>query len=248
MVLKRLKAVLAFLSIIPVKRECFNIEEVAENMPLFPLIGLFLGFIFGFFHYTMTTFLTPALAAALTFMLIEVLTGFHHIDGLLDFGDGIMAYGPPEKKIAVMHDKQTGTGGYTLALTYALVLVACLASMRRQDAILVIAIAESFAKFSMVVAARIGRSAYPGINKYFVSAMKRRNAMLKGILALLPTLAIPIFLNKLILLVKILAASALATAIILAISNRHFNGVTGDVFGAINELSRMSALVAAVLP
>jgi len=34
-----------------------------------------------------------------------------------------------------------------------------------------------------------------------------------------------------------------AALVIVGVSNRHFKGVTGDVFGAGNELSRLSSLI-----
>jgi adenosylcobinamide-GDP ribazoletransferase len=41
-------------------------------------------------------------------------------------------------------------------------------------------------------------------------------------------------------------ASTITALIIVGISNRHFKGLTGDVFGAGNELARLSALLAIV--
>jgi len=245
--LKGLKAVIAFLSIIPVGREPFSLEDVAENMYLFPLVGLFLGAIFGLLNSLLLAHASPLLAATLTFMFIEVFTGFHHIDGLLDFGDGVMAWGPPERKIAVMHDKQVGAGGYTLGLASSLVTVASLSSLNFAESMLTLILAECFAKLSMTIAAHLGASAYPGINRLFVSAMKKKGAMAKTVAATLPAVLIAVFTGKPLFFLKLLIASTLTTLILLAISNRHFKGVTGDVFGAINELSRMAALVAAVI-
>jgi adenosylcobinamide-GDP ribazoletransferase len=41
-------------------------------------------------------------------------------------------------------------------------------------------------------------------------------------------------------------ASIITALIIVRISNRHFRGLTGDVFGAGNELSRLGSLLAIV--
>ena len=43
--------------------------------------------------------------------LLLWMTGLHHTDGLLDFGDGVMVHGTAEHKIEVMHDQLTGAGG-----------------------------------------------------------------------------------------------------------------------------------------
>lgn len=34
----------------------------------------------------------------------------------MDFGDGVMTYGSPDRKIAITHDKQTGAGGRALGI------------------------------------------------------------------------------------------------------------------------------------
>ena len=63
-------------------------------------------------------FLPDIVAGALVFALLLWMTGLHHTDGLLDFGDGVMAHGTPEHKIDVMHDQLTGAGGLSLGILY----------------------------------------------------------------------------------------------------------------------------------
>jgi adenosylcobinamide-GDP ribazoletransferase len=43
-----------------------------------------------------------------------------------------------------------------------------------------------------------------------------------------------------------LAVSVLASFILVLIAHRNFNGITGDVLGATNELARMTSLIAMV--
>lgn len=60
--------------------------------------------------------LSPFIAAAPIYSFSIWFTGFHHLDGLIDFGDGMMVHGSPEKKIAVTRDKRIGTGGVAYLL------------------------------------------------------------------------------------------------------------------------------------
>ena len=57
----------------------------------------------------------------LVLALLLLITGLHHTDGLLDFGDGVMVHGTAEHKIEVMHDQLTGAGGLTLGIMTMLI-------------------------------------------------------------------------------------------------------------------------------
>ncbi|MFQ6095775.1 MAG: adenosylcobinamide-GDP ribazoletransferase, partial [Candidatus Bathyarchaeia archaeon] len=170
------------------------------------------------------------------------ITGVHHTDGLLDFGDGIMYQGPPEKKIEVMHDQRTGAGGLTLGLITLLTSALCIARLEAEIAIQSLIVSEVSAKLSMVIGAWIGRSAHRGMNTYFVNAMHGQHRKKRLISAL--TLSFVIATSLLWITGFIMVISGIITSLItLLISNRHFGGVTGDVLGAMNELTRMASLI-----
>ena len=92
------------------------LTDCARNMWAFPLIGAFLGLLAGLFGWVAFRFLPDIVVGALVFALLLWMTGLHHTDGLLDFGDGVMAHGTPEHKIEVMHDQLTGAGGLSLGI------------------------------------------------------------------------------------------------------------------------------------
>ena len=92
------------------------LTDCARNMWAFPLIGAFLGLIAGLFGWVAYQFLPGLVVGALALALLLWMTGLHHTDGLLDFGDGIMVHGSAERKIEVMHDQLTGAGAIGLTL------------------------------------------------------------------------------------------------------------------------------------
>jgi adenosylcobinamide-GDP ribazoletransferase len=178
-----------------------------------------------------------------------LLAGLHHTDGLLDFGDGVMAHGSPEHKIEVMHDKMTGTGGLTLGVFTLLVSAFCVSSLGSSSGfwgipVIVsgLVVAEVAAKLSMVVGAWAGKAVHEGMNSSFLAAMHggKGNARLVAALAISLGIAVPLLwlTGAIVILVAVLTG-----LIMVAIAHRHFNGVTGDVLGATNELSRMVVLV-----
>jgi adenosylcobinamide-GDP ribazoletransferase len=241
--LKEIKNLIAFLTIIPVGMDPDCLTDAANYMHLFPLVGAFIGLLAGIFARLFLNILAASIVGILTFGLILLLTGLHHTDGLLDFGDGVMYQGSPEKKIEIMHDQQTGTGGLALGLVTILTTAFCIAQLNQNFIIQSLIVSEVSAKLAMVIMAWVGRSVRKGMNTYFVNAMHSQHRDLRLGVALFIAFGIAIYLLRVVGFTAVIAGLAVALVLI-GISNRHFKGVTGDVFGAGNELARLASLIA----
>lgn len=245
MVFKGLKAVIAFLTIFPVTVAQDSLETAARYMPFFPLVGLAVGAIAGLAGLIFLTLFPAIIAGLFTLGVLLAITGLHHTDGLLDFGDGLMRKGSREEKLEAMRDTTTGAGGFGLGLIVLLITAFSISSLRAVNAPLVIASAETTAKASMVLAARMGRSASPGLNSAFIETMHGKQRESRTVLPALFALLIGLISAGFLGLLGVIAGFV-ATVIVVSISQRHFGGLTGDVFGAINDIARMVALLAIV--
>ncbi|MEM2145932.1 MAG: adenosylcobinamide-GDP ribazoletransferase, partial [Candidatus Jordarchaeaceae archaeon] len=114
-----LKSLLALFTIIPIRGEIIS-EETAKYLPLTAVIGVFYGVLAGLLFVGLNFILPPFPSAAIMLLAIYLLNGFLHMDGLIDFGDGITAFGDREKKLSAMKDPKVGAGGVTLALLVTL--------------------------------------------------------------------------------------------------------------------------------
>jgi adenosylcobinamide-GDP ribazoletransferase len=76
----------------------------------------------------------------------------------------------------------------------------------------------------------------------FLEVMHDKKGTARLVIALAISLAIVLPLLWLAGVIALLAA-ILTGLIMVGISHRHFNGVTGDVLGATNELARMVSLI-----
>jgi adenosylcobinamide-GDP ribazoletransferase len=241
--LKETKNLIAFLTIIPAGMDPDCLSDVANYMYLFPFVGAFIGLLAGIFAWLLLNILDASIVGILTLGVILLITGLHHTDGLLDFGDGLMYQGSSNKKIEIMHDHQTGAGGLALGLVTILTTAFCIARLNQNFIVQSLITSEASAKLAMVVMARVGRSARTGMNTYFINAMHGPHRNIRLLAALLIVLGIALSLLSAVGFTVVIAGSA--TALILtAISNRHFRGVTGDVFGATNEIARLTSLIA----
>jgi len=241
-VIKQLKNLLSFLTVFPVIMDENLLTDCARGMWAFPLIGAFLGLLAGLFGIVVFYFLPGIVAGALVFALLLWMTGLHHTDGLLDFGDGIMAHGTPEHKIDVMHDQLTGAGGLSLAILTMLITALAVGQLNISLVLPAIVVVELCAKLSMVVAARAGRSVHQGMNSPFLQAMHGQGGNIRLAVALVVSFVVGIILLNFAGIFVVLAG-IVTGLVMVAVAHKHFNGVTGDVFGATNELSRLVCIV-----
>jgi adenosylcobinamide-GDP ribazoletransferase len=251
LVVKELKNLFSFLTVFPVAMDKDLLIDCARSMWAFPLIGAFLGLLAGLFGWVAYQFLPSLVVGSLALALLLWMTGLHHTDGLLDFGDGIMVHGSAEHKIEVMHDQLTGAGAIGLTLMTYIITAFALAELGRTifigslvlplifPALIVV---ELCAKLSMVVVAKAGKSVHQGMNSPFLEAMQGSKGNLRLFVAIVISLAIAFPLLHWAGVFSILAG-LITGLLMVALAHKHFNGVTGDVFGATNELARMVCAV-----
>lgn len=235
--LKEIGSVFSFLTIIPTNNS--NLETVAKYMYIFPLVGIAIGLLVGSIGFGLSFFLDPLIVSLLVVASLTVITGIHHADGLADFADGLMVKGTKQKKLAAMKDLSTGSAGIVSIMLYLIGLIIALSLTTGYQLFLAILLSEIFAKFSMVLMASIGQSASLGSNSPFVELMKNKKKLaLATIITIFPLVILGGSAGLLIFGIGIAL-----TIFIVAISSKSFGGITGDVLGATNELTRLSSLL-----
>jgi adenosylcobinamide-GDP ribazoletransferase len=240
--LKEVKHLFSFLTTIPVSMDEDLLTDTAKFMFLFPLVGALIGLLAGLFGWATFQFLPSLVVGALVLGFLLLITGLHHTDGLLDFGDAVMAHGSAERKIEIMHDQLTGAGGLSLGIITFLITALSIAELNSDIVIQGLIVVEVSAKLSMVIGAYAGRSIHQGMSSHFLEIMHGKNGTLSMIVALAISfgIALPLlWLNG----AFVVSVSIITSLVMVEISHRHFHGVTGDVLGATNELTRMISLV-----
>lgn len=235
--LKEIGSVFSFLTIIPANNS--SIETVAKYMYIFPIVGILIGLLIGSFAFGLSLFLDPLIVSLLVVGALSVITGIHHTDGLADFADGLMTKGKKEKKLQAMKDVSTGSAGIVSVVLYIVGMIIAISLMSGFVLFQAILLSEILAKFSMVLQASMGRSASVGSNSPFVQIMRdKKRLFIAGIITLIPLVVIGGTIG-----LFVFAGGIVVTMFILAISTRNFGGITGDVLGATNEITRLSSLI-----
>lgn len=102
------KSGFGFLSTIPVGISMEGIDELMKKIYFYPVVGAVLGLLIGIISYIGQLIFPDSVLAALIMGIVYYFTGFNHLDGVTDMGDGFMAHGSREKKIKALKDTTSG--------------------------------------------------------------------------------------------------------------------------------------------
>jgi len=234
---KRITSVISFLTIIPSKSA--ELDTVAKNMYLFPIAGALIGLMIGGAGYGLSLYVQPLIVGLVLTGALVIITGIHHTDALCDFADGMMAKGTKEKKLKAMRDPAVGSAGVVTVVLYVAGMIMSISMMKGFVLFEAILVSEIMAKFAMVLQANRGSSAWQGLSSPFTQFMKSPAKLAAAAtLAIVPTIILGGITGMIITGVTIGMSFLL-----LAVANRSFGGISGDVFGASNELVRLASLI-----
>jgi len=236
------RTALSFLTVLPVGRSGER-PALERAFPYFPVIGAGIGAAAGGLGAAAAEIWSPAVGAAAALAALAILTG-----GLHATADGWAAHPgavrTPEGRSAVltaMRDPRPGTAGVlalilVLGLQWTLLLELSLSAWMWS-----LAIVGSFSRLGMVLAAQGGRALTPD-SGLGAEALNRKSF---GRTAAAAAVAWGIAAGGVGLgpAAGILAASGLFAAACGRLFQRRFGGLTGDMLGAVNELTGLFLLL-----
>ncbi|MDP4095313.1 adenosylcobinamide-GDP ribazoletransferase [Paenibacillus sp. P96] len=245
-----------FLSRFPVKSGGdFSPELLQRSTVYYPLVGLAIAAVVWAAAYLSAFLLPPFPAAVLILMLWVWLTGGLHLDGWMDSADALLSYRSRERMLEIMKDSRVGAMGViacVLLLLLKLSLIYTVMDEGLWSTVLLLPLIWS--RWFMVAAlggwpkARQGE----GLAGHF-ETLRGREVRLAALLATGMTVLLAL-LNWTGLWHPFMAAfptlpvlAWLAGKWTAERISRRLGGLTGDVYGALNELLEALLLLAAVL-
>ena len=141
--LKSILSLMSFSTIFPIN--IFTSMEYLTKLTWFwPFIHLFVGIlaaVCGFICHNLLQ-LDLLLSSAIIYAFLMIITGYNHVDGLMDMSDGVMVHGDASRKISIMKDSSVGTAGIMSAILVSLIAIAAISDMLSYNFILGIIIIE----------------------------------------------------------------------------------------------------------
>lgn len=235
---KSILGLLTFSTVIPINVYT-SLEYMTKMTWFWPFIHFFVGALAaGVALICQDIFHISALfTAVITYAFLMIITGFNHVDGVMDMADGVMVHGSPEKKLSVMKDSMVGAGGIMSAILIAFVTVAGIFNILDYGFIYGIIICEMVGKSSLLTTALTSRP-IDGIGSYFINATNIPNYLISTAIV-----AVLCYLFGGLVGIFGLIGAILAGAVVSAIARKNFGIANGDVLGTSNEVGRAVALL-----
>ena len=226
---------LEFLTILPTPGRRKGEIEPGKSLPYFPLVGLLLGVILLGMYYGLSQVLPPPVTAGLLIITLAILTGGHHLDGLVDTFDGLKG-ASKEARLKIMGQSGSGPAGTAAALLLLLTKYLALSQVAMLPALL---LAPTLARGALVSAIFIFPAARSsGLGYTFKQGSSRTRLMVATV--------IPLAAAVLLLELKGLILAAVLWLVIYIIGHylsSKLNGLTGDSYGALVEIAEVLVLI-----
>ncbi len=234
----RFFAALQFLTIIPWRRR-FSPEEVGGSTEYFPAVGIIIGLILAGLNWALGWLLPPSLVNVLLVVSLVVVTGALHLDGLVDTCDGIAGHKTTEERWQVMHDSRAGGFGIIGAICLLLVKYVSLNSLPESWLMATLVLMPVVSRWLVVYSIVAYPYARPsGLGKVFKQGAGWQQLTMATLIALVVSLTLFQLSGVVIMFGTWVIIVALA-----AYLKRKFSGLTGDTYGAINEVAEVGVLL-----
>jgi len=226
---------LEFLTILPTPGQRQRETEPGRTLPYFPLVGLLLGLILLGLHYGLSQVLPQPVIAGLLVITLAVLTGGHHLDGLIDTFNGLGGTSK-EARLQIMVQNGSSPAGMVSALLLLLTKYLALSQAAMLPALL---LAPTLARGALVSVV----FAFPAARSYGLGYDLKQGT---GKLRLAVATIIPLAVAVLMLDLKGLILAAALWPLIWGISyylRSKLGGLTGDSYGALVEIAEVLVLI-----
>ena len=243
----KLLAALRFLTVIPIPRRCeFTAEEVGASQGYFPLVGLFLGAILAGINWLLSLILPASVVNVIIIMTLLVLTGALHIDGFIDTCDAFFGRRTPQERWRIMSDSRVGSFGVVGAFCLLLLLYVSLGEIPEAYKMTALILMPTLSRWSIVYAIfALPYAKSTGLGKTFKEQANWKKLTLATSLVLASTLGL-LALKGLLLVLAGLALVFMVWLVTVAtglLLRQKLAGLTGDSYGAINEVTQVFVLV-----
>lgn len=237
------KSAIGFITILPAGRqESFSPMGMIR---FFPLVGLIIGVCLAIVD-TLASFFWPfGVAAVVDVLFLVIVTGAFHLDGVGDTADGIFSHRSKERALEIMKDSRSGMMGLVAVFSVLSLKVAGIYAIKTSvfftQAMVLLVTIPALSRSTMLFGIRClpyGREKMGTGKELFT----RKLTALDFIFFPVPLVALLLLTGKGWLL---LVVFLLLTAGILAFYRKKLGCITGDMLGAMTEVSEAVFFLAA---
>lgn len=237
-----LRSAIMFITILPAGS---NVPFSPTGMiRFFPVVGLILGAVLACTNSAASYFWSDAVVALIDVVVMVVLTGAFHLDGLGDTADGIFSHRSKERALEIMKDSRTGMMGLVAVFLSLALKIAGIYSVKTTsadfDAAIILFIIPAYARAGMLFGIRYfkyGRAKGTGYDLF------EKKLPVEDFIFLALPLIISLFLGVKGLIINIVFI--VTVFLILLFYKKKMGCITGDMLGAMCEVTESILFLAA---
>ena len=240
----RFLAALQFLTIVPVPwRREVRPEDLARSTSYFPLVGLIIGLVLAFLNWLLGFLLPSAVVNVLLIIFLVVISGALHLDGLADTCDGLAGHKTAQARLEVMRDSHVGAFGVIGVCCLLLVKYISLNNVPENLMMATLVLMPVLSRWAMAYAIFAYPYARPsGLGQVFKQGTTWLRLLWATLIALVVAVGVARWAGLAIMAGVWIIAIIMATCL-----KGKFSGLTGDSYGAINEVAEVSVLILALI-
>ncbi|HIF43233.1 MAG TPA: adenosylcobinamide-GDP ribazoletransferase [Dehalococcoidia bacterium] len=240
-----LRLAVTFLTIFPLARNLnWEPSDVSNSRAFYPAVGLLMGLLLvGVEEGSSQLFSAPMTAAFLVAAMVIITRAFH-LDGLMDICDGVFGGFTPERRLEIMKDSRVGAFGVAggvvvLLLKYAAFVT--LLTIPEPGKVWALLLFPAISRWTMVVL--LGAFPYVrthGLGSPFHGSGIKVSTAIAGISILSAAILLGGFAGLGLLIGAMVMAWIMGWGMA-----KSLGGLTGDAYGATNEIIEMTVIIVA---
>ena len=256
--MKRLIAIVQFMTTIPIKLDTGIDKEFHKGLIYFPIVGLILGVIYYLIGVITNTILPNNITAIIIVISEVVLTGGLHLDGVGDSFDGLYSYRDKDRILEIMKDSRLGTNGMVAIVIVLILKIVLTNNIVDSGELWIIAAMPVVARTMQVVACYKTKTPRKnGMGNIFIGKISTLYMILTIlsmyaiscllILALGYTegslFSIDIIISTILVQISVVAVLIIWTRLFVRSVYKKIDGITGDILGCISEITEVIYLL-----
>jgi len=235
-------AAVQFLTRIPAPSLAYDPDSLSRAVKFFPVVGLLIGAAAALVHLLITPHLPRLVTALLVVAFLVVITGCLHEDGLADVADGFGGGSSREQILVILKDSRIGSyGGVALSLSL-MIRVLLLAALPLAQVPRYLIAAHVLCRWTTLPLSYYLSPARPNTNGSDagqgarIASLITRGTLIAGSIFTLAACGLALRTHAF----APVAAAVLVTLLSGLYYKRKIHGVTGDCFGATNQLAEIA--------
>ncbi len=234
-----------FLTVIPLSSAHHDPtpSDLARSMGWFPIVGLILGILLAASDLLLANIFSPGIVDVVIIVILVLLTGGLHLDGLADSVDGLAGGRTVADRLKIMRDAHIGALGATGLMLALALRYAALIALPQSSRFAVLLCMPAVGRWAMVVggvgvpyARREGGLAQP-----FLQQLSGRDVLVATV-GLVIAIALSVGLVGALIGCMVIVVVARGLTFL---AQRLLGGITGDTLGATNEAAEIVFLLMA---